>query len=44
MGVLVGQGYSPEKAYETVKNWERIRKENRKLHQPNASNKTIKFV
>ena len=23
MGVLVGQGYSPEKAFETVENWER---------------------
>ncbi|MBA2174228.1 hypothetical protein H0266_04850 [Halobacillus locisalis] len=23
MGVLVGKGYSPEKAYETVEKWER---------------------
>ena len=23
MGVLVGKGYSPEKAYETVEEWER---------------------
>lgn len=26
MGVLVGKGYSPEKAYETVEEWERIGK------------------
>ena len=26
MGVLVGQGYSPEKAYKTVENWERTGK------------------
>ena len=36
MGVLVGQGYSPEKAFETVENWERtgeskILKRNNKL-------------
>jgi rubrerythrin len=35
MGVLVGQGYSPEEAYETVKNWERTEKS--KLHQPNKN-------
>ncbi|WP_240186174.1 hypothetical protein [Lysinibacillus fusiformis] len=23
MGVLVGKGYSPEKAYETIEEWER---------------------
>ncbi|WP_342429183.1 hypothetical protein [Neobacillus sp. FSL H8-0543] len=23
LGVLVGKGYSPEKAYETVEEWER---------------------
>ncbi len=35
MGVLVGQGYSPEKAYETVQNWERTGES--KLHQTRRS-------
>jgi rubrerythrin len=35
MGVLVGQGYSPEEAYETVENWERTGKS--KLLQPNKN-------
>ena len=35
MGVLVGQGYSPEEAYKTVENWERTGKS--KLLQPNKN-------
>ncbi len=35
MGVLVGQDYSPEEAYKTVKNWERTGKS--KLLQPNKN-------